>query len=73
MNVCPAIGEKDGRRFAIGASGGSKILPAVLNLTSFMLDFGMSLEEAFHHPRIDNSGGGAIVAERNVRGIEPVV
>jgi gamma-glutamyltranspeptidase / glutathione hydrolase len=46
MNVCPTIGEKDGRRFAIGASGGRKILPAVLNLTSFMMDFGMSLEDA---------------------------
>ncbi|WP_163264455.1 gamma-glutamyltransferase family protein [Chelativorans alearense] len=63
MNVCPTIGEKDGRRFAIGASGGRKILPAVLNLTSFMMDFGMSLEDAFHHPRIDNSGGSTIVAD----------
>jgi gamma-glutamyltranspeptidase / glutathione hydrolase len=65
MNVCPAIGEKDGRRFAIGASGGRKILPAVLNLTSFMLDFGMSLEAAFHQPRIDNSGGGTIIADED--------
>jgi gamma-glutamyltranspeptidase/glutathione hydrolase len=63
MNVCPAIGAKDGRRFAIGASGGRKILPAVVNLTSFLMDFDMSLEEAFHHPRVDNSGGGAIVAD----------
>jgi gamma-glutamyltranspeptidase/glutathione hydrolase len=63
MNVCPTMGEKDGRRFAIGASGGRKILPAVLNLTSFMMDFDMGLEEAFHQPRIDNSGGGTIVAD----------
>ncbi|MCR4265260.1 gamma-glutamyltransferase [Nitratireductor sp. ZSWI3] len=68
MNVCPAIGEKDGRRFAIGASGGRKILPAVLNLSSFMMDFGMSLEEAFHHPRIDNSGGEVIVADETLPG-----
>jgi gamma-glutamyltranspeptidase/glutathione hydrolase len=66
MNICPAIGEKDGRRFAIGASGGRKILPAVLNLTSFMLDFGMSLEGAFHQPRIDNSGGGTVIADENL-------
>ncbi len=66
MNVCPAIGEKDGRRFAIGASGGRKILPAVLNLTSFLMDFDMSLEDAFHQPRIDNSGGGAIVADETL-------
>lgn len=66
MNVCPTLGEKDGRRFAIGASGGRKILPAVLNLTSFMMDFGMSIEEAFHQPRIDNSGGGTIVADEDL-------
>ena len=66
MNVCPAIGEKYGRRFAIGASGGRKILPAVVNLISFMMDFDMSLEEAFHHPRIDNSGGPAIIADEDL-------
>ncbi|WP_417409172.1 gamma-glutamyltransferase [Hoeflea sp.] len=66
MNVCPAIGAKDGRRFAIGASGGRKILPAVLNLTSFLMDFDMSLEQAFHHPRIDNSGGGAIITDETL-------
>jgi len=63
MNICPVIGEKDGRRFAIGASGGRKILPAVLNLTSFMLDFGMTLEQALHQPRIDNSGDGTVIAD----------
>jgi gamma-glutamyltranspeptidase / glutathione hydrolase len=81
MNVCPTIAEKDGRRFAIGASGGRKILPAVLNLTSFMMDFGMSLEDAFHHPRIDNSGGETIVADeelspeivRALQGVAPTV
>lgn len=66
MNVCPTLGEKDGRRFAIGASGGRKILPAVLNLTSFMTDFGMDLEAAFHQPRIDNSGGGTIIADEDL-------
>ncbi|EHK53008.1 gamma-glutamyltransferase [Allomesorhizobium alhagi] len=66
MNICPTIGEKGGRRFAIGASGGRKILPAVLNLTSFLMDFDMSLEDAFHHPRIDNSGGGTIIADETL-------
>jgi len=63
MNICPTIGEKNGRRFAIGASGGRKILPAVLNLTSFLTDFDMSLEDAFHQPRVDNSGGGTVIAD----------
>lgn len=66
MNVCPTIGEKNGRRFAIGASGGRKILPAVANLTSFMMDFDMSLEDAFHHPRIDNTGAGMTTADETL-------
>ncbi len=57
-NMCPVIAHKDGKAwFAVGASGGRKIFPAVLQLTSFMIDHGLSLEEAFHHPRIDASGG----------------
>ncbi|PZX17089.1 gamma-glutamyltranspeptidase/glutathione hydrolase [Palleronia aestuarii] len=63
MNVCPTLGEGPAGRFAIGASGGRKILPAVANLTSFFLDHGMDLETAFHHPRIDVSGSGPIVAD----------
>jgi len=66
MNVCPVIGEQGDRRFAIGASGGRKILAAVANLTSFMMDFDMSLEAAFHEPRIDYSGGGTIIAEEGL-------
>lgn len=63
MNICPTLGEGPSGRFAIGASGGRKIMPAVANLTSFLLDYGMDLEAAFHQPRIDASGGGAIVAD----------
>ncbi|WP_413204250.1 gamma-glutamyltransferase [Rhodospirillum sp. A1_3_36] len=70
MNVCPAIGEKDGRRFALGASGGRKILPAVLHLTSFLMDHGLSLEEAFHQPRVDVSGGETLIADE---ALEPKV
>jgi gamma-glutamyltranspeptidase / glutathione hydrolase len=67
MNICPVIGKTaDGRQFALGASGGRKILPAVLNLTSFIADFGMDLAEAFHQPRIDNSGSGKIVADEDL-------
>ncbi|SMF41206.1 gamma-glutamyltranspeptidase / glutathione hydrolase [Tistlia consotensis] len=66
MNVCPVVGESggaDGRRFALGASGGRKIMPAVAQLSSFLLDYGMSLDEAFHQPRIDCSGGPTVVAD----------
>ncbi len=63
MNVCPAIGRKQDMSFALGASGGRKIMPAVMQLSSFLCDFDMGLEQAFHHPRIDMSGGGDVVAD----------
>ena len=60
-NMCPVIAHKDGKAwFAVGASGGRKIFPAVLQLTSFIIDHGMSLDDAFHHPRIDASGGDTV-------------
>lgn len=63
MNVCPAIGHAQDMSFAIGASGGRKIMPAVMQLSSFLCDFDMDLEQAFHHPRIDMSGSGEVVAD----------
>ncbi|MFC6655178.1 gamma-glutamyltransferase [Roseibium salinum] len=63
MNVCPVIGEGEGRHFAFGASGGRKIVSAVSQLTSFAIDFGMDLEQVFHQPRIDSSGGPAVIVD----------
>ena len=64
-NYCPIVGETpDRRRFALGASGGRKIVGTVLQLASFMIDHGASLEEAFHRPRIDMSGEGRVIADR---------
>lgn len=64
-NYCPVVGiAPDGRAFAVGASGGRKILGAVLQLSSFIMDHGMDLEAAFHQPRIDVSGGGQVLADR---------
>jgi gamma-glutamyltranspeptidase/glutathione hydrolase len=66
-NYCPVVGvAADGRRFALGASGGRKILGAVLQLSSFLMDHGMSLEAAFHQPRIDVSGDGQITADQSL-------
>ena len=66
-NFCPVIGEDDdGRRFALGASGGRKIIGAVLQIISFMIDHGLTLEEAFHQQRIDVSGGGKATADRTL-------
>jgi len=55
-NMLPSMALKNGKPWlAIGASGGRRILPAVMQLISFVTDFGMSLEQAFHQPRIDAS------------------
>jgi len=66
MNVCPTVGQVGDRMFAIGASGGRKILPAVANLVSFMADFGMDLEQAFHTPRIDASAATGTVMDEDL-------
>jgi gamma-glutamyltranspeptidase / glutathione hydrolase len=64
-NYCPVVGVgADGRQFAIGASGGRKILGAVMQLSSFLLDHRMTLEQAFHQPRIDVSGSGQVTADQ---------
>jgi gamma-glutamyltranspeptidase/glutathione hydrolase len=63
MNVCPILGEVGSRRFAFGASGGRKIVSAMTQMASFVADFGMDIEAAFHHPRIDVSGGAMVVAD----------
>ena len=56
-NMCPAIvQESDGSRFTLGASGGRRIMSAVLQLISFLVDFSMDPESAMHQPRIDVSG-----------------
>ena len=62
-NMCPTVvcGE-DGRVFALGASGGRRIMPAVFQLVSFLIDHGLSLERAMHTPRIDYSGAGLVTA-----------
>jgi len=63
MNVCPALGEQGERRFAIGASGGRKIVSAVAQLSSFIVDSGMDIEGAFHQPRLDMSAADVIIAD----------
>ncbi len=66
-NYCPVIGEiSSSKRFALGASGGRKIVGTVLQISSFLIDHGMSLEEAFHAPRIDMSGTTPVIADERV-------
>jgi gamma-glutamyltranspeptidase/glutathione hydrolase len=65
-NMCPVIATDATRRLALGASGGRRILPAVLQLLSFILDNHMSLEEAFAEPRIDVSGDELVTMSRDL-------
>ena len=64
-NMCPTVVERaDGLRFAAGASGGRRILPAVFQLVSFLVDYAMSMDDAMHTPRIDVSGAPLVTADR---------
>ncbi len=65
-NYTPAIMTSDHAAVAIGGCGGRKILPAVFQLLAMMADFGMDLDEAFHHPRVDVSGGPTVTVDRRL-------
>jgi gamma-glutamyltranspeptidase/glutathione hydrolase len=55
-NMCPVVVDRgDGLRFAAGASGGRRIMSAVMQLLSFLVDYRMSVDQAVHQPRIDIS------------------
>ena len=63
-NMLPVLGfAGEAPWLAIGASGGRRILPAILQLISLQADFGMGLEAAFHHPRIDTSVVGQVAVD----------
>ena len=63
-NMCPVVGVREGiAQFALGASGGNHIMPAVAQVAALMLDFNMSLSEAMHHPRLDASDRGSVRAD----------
>src|SRR5262249_3676051 len=66
-NMCPVVVARDGRPwFGVGASGGRRILGAVLHLASFVVDFGMDPEAAAHHPRIDVNGNDRFGIDRRL-------
>ncbi len=66
-NMCPVVVSRDGKPWlAVGASGGRKILPAVVQIASLVLDGELSLQDAFHHPRIDVSSVGAATLDHRL-------
>ncbi len=66
-NMSPII-LRDGNRpwFAAGASGGRRILAAVIQMLAFVTDFGMKFEDAAHHPRIDVSDPDHLSVDRRL-------
>jgi gamma-glutamyltranspeptidase/glutathione hydrolase len=65
-NYTPTIAVGEADVIGLGGAGGRKIMPAVFNLLSFMIDYGMTLEDAMHAPRIDVSGPDKVVADRDL-------
>jgi len=66
-NMFPII-LRDGAQpwIAAGASGGRRIMASVLQLMSFVADFGMSPSAAAHQPRIDVSDSDKVTADRRL-------
>ena len=63
-NYTPVLAQAaDGRWLALGASGGRRILPAVTQILSFVMDYGMDLDAAIHTPRIDASEGAVVIGD----------
>jgi gamma-glutamyltranspeptidase/glutathione hydrolase len=63
-NYTPVLAQTaDGRQLAVGASGGRRILPAVMQMLSFVMDYGMDLDTAIHQPRIDASEGAVVIGD----------
>ncbi len=66
-NYTPVLADLgNGRRLALGASGGRRILPAVTQLLSFCIDYGLDLQEAFEVPRIDASEGEVVAVDSRI-------
>jgi gamma-glutamyltranspeptidase/glutathione hydrolase len=55
-NMVPLLALKEGKPwFAVGASGGRRIMPCVFQIAQLMAGHGLSLEAAMAHPRFDMS------------------
>jgi len=66
-NMCPVVVARDRQPwFGLGASGGRRILGAVMQLASFVVDFGMEPLAAAHHPRVDVNGSDRIGLDRRL-------
>lgn len=68
-NMCPVVARVNSdMTFALGASGGRRIFPSVMQLLVFLIDRRMTLDQAIHFPRIDVSGDPWITADSRIAG-----
>jgi len=67
-NYAPTLVLTHGGGLALGAAGGRRIIGAITQLISFLIDHGMDLEEAMHQPRIDVSDPDRVVADARLCG-----
>ncbi len=68
-NMCPVLATREGTAWlAIGAAGGRRIVPALVQLVSFLIDLDLSLEAAFDQPRIDLSDGRTVTCDDRLPG-----
>ncbi len=66
-NMCPSVVDRgDGLRLAVGASGGRRIMPAVFQLISFLVDYRMDFDAAVHQGRIDVSGSPPLIIDERL-------
>src|SRR5204863_7894604 len=66
-NYCPVVGETaKGERFALGAAGGRQMVGAVLQIIAFLVDYGLTLDEAFYRRRMGRCVRDRAMAERSV-------
>ncbi len=63
-NMAPVILQRDdGDWIALGGSGGRRILPAVVQLASFLADQRLDVAAALQQPRLDVSGGPTMTVD----------
>jgi len=66
-NMCPLVMRSEDRPvLALGASGGRRILPAVLQVLAYVVEFGVDAADAVGLPRIDVSEPGVVTADHRL-------
>lgn len=66
-NMCPTIfATASGEHYALGASGGRRIMPAVMQLLSMVVDHQLDVDRAMHQPRVDVSGAAQVCVDNRL-------